>query len=55
MEETLDVPTSYEFQLRAFYRTVVNGEPSLTGGDDAVNNMRAIDAVYNASGLGAWH
>jgi predicted dehydrogenase len=55
VDETMDVPTSYVYQLRAFYRAVVDRKPPLTGGADAVANMRAIDAVYVASGLGPRH
>jgi predicted dehydrogenase len=53
VDETLDVPTSYEFQLRAFHQAVLGQAVPLTGGVDAIANMRAIDAVYVASGLGS--
>jgi len=53
VDEVLDTATSYEHQLRAFCHTLQGGGPALTGGADAVANMRVIDAVYEASGLGA--
>jgi predicted dehydrogenase len=37
---------TYVFQLRAFVDHVRNGTPIPTGPDDAVANMRVIDAVY---------
>jgi predicted dehydrogenase len=43
---------TYLFQLRAFERAVREGAPFPTTVDDAVANMRVIDAVYAASGLG---
>ncbi len=44
--------TTYTYQLRAFVRHVRGGEPMETDGEDAVRNMRVIDAVYEKSGLG---
>jgi predicted dehydrogenase len=42
---------AYALQLRAFLRTI-NGEKKLnTGADDAVANMRLIDAIYEKAGL----
>ncbi len=52
IDEVVDAPTSYECQLRAFCRAVNGVGDPLTGGTDAINNMRAIDAVYEAAGLG---
>ncbi|HTO69928.1 MAG TPA: Gfo/Idh/MocA family oxidoreductase [Myxococcota bacterium] len=43
--------TTYACQLRAFVDHVRNGTPVPTGPDDAVANMRVIDAVYRAAGL----
>jgi len=43
---------TYLFQLRAFERAVREGTPFPTGVDDAVANMRVIDAIYERSGLG---
>ncbi|MCU1491288.1 MAG: putative oxidoreductase [Acidimicrobiaceae bacterium] len=53
VDEVLEARTSYEYQLRAFCKVVAGEEPPITGGADAVANMRAIDAVYELSGLGA--
>jgi len=43
--------STYVYQLRAFARAVQHGESVLTGPDDAVANMRVIDAVYEKAGL----
>jgi predicted dehydrogenase len=43
--------TTYACQLRAFVDHVRNGTPVPTGPDDAVANMRVIDAVYRAACL----
>jgi predicted dehydrogenase len=42
---------TYRYQLEAFTRAVLHGEPPITGLDDAVANMRVIDAAYRAAGL----
>jgi len=55
VDEVLDLRSSYEFQLRSFCRAVAGEERPLTGGQDAIHNMRVIDAVYEASGLGIRH
>ena len=44
-------PTSYAAQLRAFADAVLRGAPYPTDVDDAVANMRLIDACYAAAGL----
>ena len=44
-------PSTYASQLRAFTGAILRGEPLLTGPDDAVANMTAIDACYAAAGL----
>lgn len=49
--ERVDRVPSYTYQLRAFAGAVLRGEPIPTGADDAVKNMRVIDAVYRAAGL----
>jgi predicted dehydrogenase len=49
--EGAKTPT-YTYQLRAFAAAVREGAPVLTPPADAVANMRVIDAVYEASGLG---
>ena len=43
--------TTYWYQMRAFVDAVRNGGPVLTPPDDAVKNMRVIDAIYTAAGL----
>ena len=43
--------TTYDHQLGAFVAAVVDGEEQPTGGEDAIANMRVIDAVYRAAGL----
>ena len=42
---------TYDFQLEAFARAVAGGDPVITGPEDAIANMVAIDAVYRAAGL----
>lgn len=42
---------TYTCQLRAFVAAVRSGAPIPTGPDDAVSNMRVIDAVYTKAGL----
>jgi predicted dehydrogenase len=42
---------TYEFQLQAFVRAVLKGAPIATGPDEAIANMRCIDAVYRAAGM----
>ncbi len=42
---------TYNHMLRAFCDHVVHGLPFPTKGDDAINNMAAIDAIYTAAGL----
>jgi predicted dehydrogenase len=42
---------SYSYQLNAFAGAVLRGEPVKTTPQDAVENMRVIDAVYRAAGL----
>lgn len=43
--------TTYHYQLRHVLDCIEGRAQPLTGGDDAVNNMRAIDAIYRAAGL----
>ncbi len=42
---------SYAYQLDAFARAVLRGEPVKTTPQDAVENMSVIDAIYRAAGL----
>ena len=41
----------YALQLRAFADTIHSGTPLNTNPDDAVKNMRVIDAIYEKAGL----
>jgi predicted dehydrogenase len=43
--------SAYSLQLKAFRDAILHGEPLLTGGRDAIANMRVIDAIYEAAGL----
>ena len=49
--ERLEGDATYVHQLRAFARSVLNDEPTVTPPEDAVLNMKVIDAVYEAAGL----
>ena len=52
-EFTLAAGTTYDYQLAAFVDAVDNGTSLPTGGQDAIGNMKALDAIYIASGLRA--
>jgi predicted dehydrogenase len=43
--------TTFHHQLRHVMEVIAGRAAPLTGGDDAVANMRAIDAIYRAAGL----
>ncbi|MCP3801610.1 hypothetical protein NLX83_20320 [Allokutzneria sp. A3M-2-11 16] len=45
------LPTTFDRQLAAFAETVRGGAASVTGGADAVANMRVIDRIYQVSGM----
>lgn len=49
--ERLRSEATYTHQLRAFVAAVREGRPISTGPDDAIANMRVIDAVYAHAGL----
>ena len=49
--ERLGVKTSYTYQLESFTRAVRSGIPMLTDLDDAVANMKLIDACYRQLGM----
>ncbi|MEZ4656960.1 MAG: Gfo/Idh/MocA family oxidoreductase [Caldilineaceae bacterium] len=49
--ESVSGETTYVYQLRAFADAVRGGASILTDAQDAVANMRVIDAVYEAAGL----
>ncbi len=42
---------TYDHQLEAFAAAVLDGGPRITGGADAIANMRVIDAIYRAAGM----
>lgn len=48
----VDGPSSYAAQLDRFIAAATTGADPLTGGEDAVAQMTAIDAIYAAGGLG---
>ena len=43
--------TTFHYQLKHVIEVIKGRVQPLTGGDDAIGNMRAIDAVYRAAGL----
>ena len=45
--------TTFHYQLRHVLEVIEGRAQPLTGGDDAIGNMRAIDAIYRAAGLQA--
>ncbi len=48
---TVKGANSYTLQLRAFAQAILSNAPLSTTPDDAVNNMRVIDAIYQKAGL----
>jgi len=50
-EERHGTRSSYTYQLEAFVRAVREGAPLPVDADDAVANMRLVDACYAAAGL----
>jgi predicted dehydrogenase len=42
---------SYTYQLRAFARAVLDGEPVATPAEDASATMRLVDEIYRAAGM----
>ena len=42
---------TYDYQLEAFSRAIREGTAVITGPNDSVANMSAIDAIYDAAGL----
>ena len=48
---TFDQTPTYQFQLEPFVSAIRGEETKLTGPDDAVNQMRLIDAIYRQAGL----
>lgn len=51
INQTFDRRPTYGYQLDAFIRAIETGEEPLTGGTDAIRQMRVIDACYEAAGL----
>ena len=49
--ESVDGQSTYWHQLTYTLDQLAGQRPLLTGGDDAVANMRAIDAIYRAAGM----
>lgn len=47
----IDPTETYVYQLKAFAAAARGGTPAITGGDDAIRNMEAIDAIYRKAGL----
>lgn len=45
--------STYDYQMLEFVAAVLDGKELPTGGQDAIDNMRVIDAVYRAAGLPA--
>jgi predicted dehydrogenase len=43
--------TTFQYQLRHVLAVIEGHAQPLTGGDDAIGNMRAIDSIYRAAGL----
>ncbi|HEV7608985.1 MAG TPA: Gfo/Idh/MocA family oxidoreductase [Steroidobacteraceae bacterium] len=46
-----DGDTTFHYQLRHIIEVIEGRAKPLTGGEDAIGNMRAIDAIYRAAGL----
>jgi predicted dehydrogenase len=49
--ESIEGESTYYYQLRHFVAIVDGTEAPLTGGEDAINNMRLIDNIYTAAGF----
>jgi predicted dehydrogenase len=43
--------STFTHQLRAFAQSITQGVPVSTGADEAIANMRVIDAIYRQAGL----
>jgi predicted dehydrogenase len=46
-----DGETTFHYQLRHVLECIAGRAQPLTGGNDAIDNMRGIDAIYRAAGL----
>jgi predicted dehydrogenase len=51
VERTVEGLSTYDHQLEAFVDAIAGRRAPLTGGADAVANMRVIDSVYETAGL----
>jgi hypothetical protein len=51
IDEQLPLSTSYFHQLQAVTAALVSGAPLPTEGNDIIENMRAIEAIYAAGGI----
>ncbi|MDJ0940766.1 MAG: Gfo/Idh/MocA family oxidoreductase [Woeseiaceae bacterium] len=51
MSETVDGNSTYWHQLRHFVDVIHGNAEPISGGEDAVANMRAIDAIYRSAGM----
>jgi predicted dehydrogenase len=50
----IEIPSrrpTYAYQLDAFCNAILRGQPVLTTPDEAVANMRVLDAVYRAANM----
>lgn len=52
IDEIVEGKTTYWHQLKAFVDIVQDKQPLITGGIDAIENMRVIDDIYIAAELG---
>lgn len=50
VSETFDRSTTYLYQLRHIVDVIEDASMQVTGGADAVNNMRVLDAIYRVAG-----
>lgn len=50
-EFTLAGGTTYDYQLEAFLESVLTGKEPLTGAEDSINNMIALERIYEAAGF----
>ena len=49
--ESISGKSTYFYQLEAFAHALLKGGAVPTGVEDAVLNMKALDAIYRAAGL----
>lgn len=51
LEHTLSGGTTYDYQLEAVIAAAQTGKAALTGGEDAINNMVALESIYKLAGF----